>query len=210
LQQAKLEFELPSLSDSIIKARDIEIEPCLINNIRWFVDQYHYSHNTNGVRITCCFKAIHKGELVGAVIYGKTATSAWKRFSDSEHKVLELRRLVLLDKCGRNSESRIIGWTIRWIKKHLKYVDIICSYADPNVGHEGVIYKASNFEYLGQTQNDVAYILDNKIYHSRAIRNKYKGKYKPFAQRLRDKKEQGLLTEVQIQGKHCYVYKIKR
>jgi len=52
-------------------------------------------------------------------LFGMMSTTAWKKFSSIESEVLELRRLVLLDKAGRNSESRVVGFTINWIKRNM-------------------------------------------------------------------------------------------
>ena len=102
-----------------IKARDLEISSCLVSEIREFIETNHYSHNINGVKISCCFKVEYDNELVGAILFGMMSTTAWKKFSSIESEVLELRRLVLLDKAGRNSESRVVGFTINWIKRNM-------------------------------------------------------------------------------------------
>jgi hypothetical protein len=191
-----------------IKARDLEIFSCSVGEVREFIETHHYSHNINGVKVSCCFKVIYGEELVGAVLFGMMSTTAWKKFSSKESEVLELRRFVLLDECGRNSESRVIGFTLRWICANMEGVKIIVSYADPNYGHSGIIYKASNFRYLGTSGADIGYkdVETGKIYHSRALRTKYKGDYKPFVKKLREKKDNGELEEIKLVGKHCYIY----
>ena len=199
-----------------IKARDLHIEPCTIKDIRDFVEEHHYSHNINGVKIKYCFKVVYEQEgkdlLVGGIIFGAMSTTAWKKFSDAENKVLELRRLVLLDQAGRNSESRVVGYCLRWIRKMDKEVEVIVSYADPYYNHDGTIYKASNFTYLGLSGKDNGFkdTETGKVYHSRALRTKYKGDYKPFVKRLREKLEQGTLVPFAIPSKHCFVYKLKK
>jgi hypothetical protein len=193
-----------------INARDIDISICGLKEIRGFIEQHHYSHNLNGVKISYCFKAQHKGRLIGGAIFGAMSTTAWKKFSDSEKKVLELRRLVLVDEAGRNSESRFVGACLREIKKNNHEVEIIVSYADPYYGHAGTIYKSSNFKYIGLSGKDRGYYDPeaHKTYHSRALRTKYKGEYKPFVKRLRAKLEQGQLIPVELPGKHCFVYNL--
>lgn len=193
-----------------MKARDIEFTICSSVEIYEFIENNHYSHNLNGVKISLAFKATYNNELLGAMILGQLSTTAWKKFGTSEYEVLELRRLVFLDKAPKNSESRFIGYVIRYIKKNLKYIKIIVTYADPNHGHSGVIYRATNFKYIGKSSKDYAYkdIENDKIYHSRALRTKYKGEYKPFVKRLRDKLNKGLLTKIELQGKHCFIYEI--
>lgn len=195
----------------MIKARELVIAPCEVFEVKNFIETYHYSKNINGVKITKCFQVSFNGRLVGAVLFGQMSTTAWKRFGDTECSVLELRRLVLLDECGRNSESRVIGYCIRWIKKNLPDVKVIVSYADPTFGHTGVIYKASNFKLVGKTPRDKGYYDPDtgKMYHSRALRTKYKGEYKPFVKRLRKKLEEGRLVERILEGKFCYVFNIE-
>ena len=195
-----------------MKARDLEITPCTAKDVRGFIEDNHYSKSINGVKITQCFQVTYNGLLVGAVLFGQLSTTAWKKFGSTEKEVLELRRLVLIDECQKNSESRVIGSCLRWIKKNLKEVKTIVSYADPMYGHEGVIYKASNFKMIGMTPNDKGFYdpENGKTYHSRAMRTKYKGEYKPFVKRLRAKLEAGLLDEVILKGKFCYVYPIDR
>lgn len=179
--------------------------------IKDFVELNHYSHNINGLKITKCFKIMRDSELVGACIFGELSTTAWKKYGDSEKDVLELRRLVLKDECVFNSESWFISKCLKWLKKNTEY-KVVVSYADPNYGHSGIIYKASNFEYLGRTATDI--VLEDtttgKIYHSRAMRTKYKGKLKPFAKRLQELDKKGLLNKKKVSGKHIYVYKLKK
>lgn len=190
----------------------IKIQPCSLRTIRNFIEINHYSHNVNGVKVSYCFCVMCEGILVGAVLFGGLSTTAWKKFSDSEKKVLELRRLVLLDAVSKNAESKTIGWCLRWIKKNIPYVEIIVSYADPNYGHSGIIYKASNFEYIGLSGSDTGFYDPDtdRTYHSRALRTKYKGEFKPFVKRLREKNKQGKLIKIKLKGKHCFVYRLKK
>ena len=194
-----------------IKARDLNITPCKVSDIRDFIETYHYSKNINGVKISYCFKVEHQGNLVGGVLFGAMSTTAWKKFADDESKVLELRRLVLLDCVGKNSESRTIGFCLRYIKRESKLVEVIVSYADPYYNHDGTIYRASNFEYLGMSGKDTGFYdkETNKTYHSRALRTKYKGEYKPFVKKLREKLAEGKLVPVELPPKHCYIYRLR-
>ena len=192
----------------MIKAKELEFYPCDTKVVRKFIEQNHYSKSINGVKISQCFKVMYNNELVGASLFGQLSTTAWKKFGKTEAEVLELRRLVLLDTCGKNSESRFIGFCLRWIKRNLKQVKVIVSYADPTFGHTGVIYKASNFTFTGMTPDDKGYFdpTTNKIYHSRALRTKYKGEYKPFVKRLRKMHKEGVLKEIILKGKYRYIY----
>lgn len=195
----------------MIKARELNIKVSSLKEVKSFVEKNHYSHSVNGVKITYCFSVNYNEMLVGAVIFGQLSTTAWKKFSNKEEHVLELRRLVLIDDAGKNSESRVIGHCLKWLKKNCPQIHVVVSYADPNYGHEGVIYKASNFKYIGLSGKDHGFYdpETGKTYHSRALRTKYKGDYKPFVKKLRQKLANGELRKVNLQGKHCYVYILK-
>ncbi len=195
-----------------MKARDLVVSPCGVSEVRDFIERHHYSRSINGVKITQCFRVDFEGEIQGAVLFGQMSTTAWKKFSSKESGVLELRRLVLLDDCPKNSESRVVGHCLRWVKRKLPSVEVIVSYADPMHGHTGVIYKASNFKLLGTTPKDKGYMDKDtgRMYHSRALRTKYRGEYKPFVKRLREKLEKGDLEPIELKGKFCYIYEFNR
>lgn len=195
-----------------LQVSDLWFEECEYNDIKQFVIDHHYSHNLNGVKIGHCFAARHHGVLVCAIVYGAMSTTAWRKFAKRESKVIELRRLVCVDEMGKNAESKFIGWTLRWLKKNAPKIEVVVSYADPAHGHEGVVYKASNFEYMGVSGGDSGFLdpESGKTYHSRTLRNRDEhGEYKPFVKRLRRKLLRGELTKVDLPGKHCYRFALK-
>jgi hypothetical protein len=52
------------------------------------------------------------------------------------------------DDCPKNSESRFIGWALRQLKKVMPPL-ILISYADTAQNHIGAVYMATNWIYLG-------------------------------------------------------------
>jgi len=65
----------------------------------------------------------------------------------------ELRRFWMHDNCGKNSESRVLMYCARWIRKHCPQIRYIISYSDfAKMGHKGTIYKACGFRMRGKTQ----------------------------------------------------------
>lgn len=186
--------------------------PCDRASIKDFIETYHYSKSINGCKVSNCFKVLDKeGRLVGACLFGELSTTSWKKYGSSEKEVVELRRLVLLDECPKNSESYVVGACLRYLKKHTTY-KVVVSYADPTYGHSGIIYRATNFLYKGKTSSDSVFLdtTTNKTYHSRALRTKYKGELKPFAKRLVEKLQQGLLIKKRVEGKHIYVFRLRK
>lgn len=179
--------------------------------IRDFIEKHHYSHNINGLMSSYCFAMYDQdNNMVGAMIYGKLGmANAWKKYGDDPNEVMELRRLVLVDDTPKNSESFFIGYTLRWLKRNTP-VRTVVSYADPNYGHSGVIYRATNFEHAGMTSPGRVIMYRGKKYHDKAIRTKYKGKLKPFAAELKKALETGEAEYVKQLPKHIYVKQLRK
>jgi hypothetical protein len=51
----------------------------------------------------------------------------------------------------KNSETWLIGQSIRYIKRERRDVLFLVSYADPTAGHDGTIYRAANWQDQGMT-----------------------------------------------------------
>lgn len=86
-------------------------------------------------------------------------------------QVLHLSRMWLHDDLPKNAASVVLSQCLKprghecisrvgleWLKVHPpRFVDqpyhvrLVISYADRTYGHEGIIYKAANFEYIGDT-----------------------------------------------------------
>ena len=131
--------------------KDFIVKPSNLRVTRDFVEKWHYSRNVNGLRISQIFGLFHEKNLIGAMIYGALGmANNWKKFVEAESKVVELKRLCCIDKTPKNTESYFIGKTLRWMKQNSDY-DLVVSYADTYYGHEGTIYKASNFKHMGLT-----------------------------------------------------------
>lgn len=179
--------------------------------VRDFIEKHHYSHNINGLMSSYCFAMYDQdNNMVGAMIYGKLGmANAWKKYGDDPNEVMELRRLVLVDDTPKNSESFFIGYTLRWLKRNTP-VRTVVSYADPNYGHSGVIYRATNFEHVGMTSPGRVIMYRGKKYHDKAIRTKYKGKLKPFAAELKKALETGEAEYVKQLPKHIYVKQLRK
>ena len=186
------------------------VKQVIRNDIKDFIEKWHYSGSINGCISDYCFGLYSPdGELKGAMFYGRMAmANQWKRFSDSPSDVIELRRLCCVDDTPRNAESFFIGKTLRMLKKS-GFRGVVVSYADKEYGHNGVIYKVSNFKSVGDIKGARVILYNGKRYHDKTIRTKYKGELKPFAKRIREALENGSAVYKKTAGKVTYVYKIK-
>ena len=133
-----------------MKVSDFTVESVPRSAIQKFIEKWHYSHSTNGVQHTQCFALFDGMTMIGAMMYALPSmkATAAKYNPINPDRCLELRRLCCIDDTPTNTESFFIGKTLRWLKQNTE-IEVIISYADLEQGHEGVIYKASNFIHLG-------------------------------------------------------------
>jgi hypothetical protein len=189
--------------------KNMKVILCSRQNIKDFIEVNHYSKSINGCISDYCFKLMYNDTIIGAAFFGRMAMrNQYKKYSDNEEDVIELRRLCCIDDTPKNTESFFIGKMLRYLKLNTKIKKVV-SYADQEHGHTGVIYKASNFKYVGMVKGAKVIILDGKSYHDKSIRTMYNGKLKPFAQRLKDALSNGTAYYKDTAGKHTYVYCLK-
>ena len=206
MKQGTLFEEPPKNSTCSGSSVERLVRPVHVSKVREFIEKHHYSGSINGCKISQCYALYIGGDLAGAMLFGELSTTAWKKYGENEKDVAELRRMVTLDSCPKNTCSVFISKALKHLKKTAGY-KVCISYADPFHGHVGFVYQASNWSFLGKTPKDRLLLTpEGRYYHSRALRTKYKGDYKPFAKRLRKMQEDGLLKEVVTPGKYIYQY----
>ena len=108
------------------------------------------------------------GELTGVLQYGSAmnpASGASVVSGTSIENFLELNRMWLDDKAGRNSESQAISCSIKYIKHRYPQVKWIQSFADERCHCFGIVYQAASFKYYGEHTN-VFWELDGEFYHN--------------------------------------------
>ena len=109
--------------------------------------------------------------LVGVAVIGVGPFNIHRLFLDANpEEVLCLSRLWLDDRCGRNSESRVLGIICRSLRRWQTSIKAIIAYSDPTAGHDGTIYRAAGFAYLGTSEAMPLYRLpDGRVHHSRSL-----------------------------------------
>lgn len=169
-----------------------------------FIARWHYSKSSRSQQQKHVFKLVDKSNrLVGVAIYGKPMSRHHTK------ETLELRRLCLIDDTPRNTESFFIGKTLRWLGKNTSYSQVI-SFADPNHGHLGTIYKASNFTYEGleNSPNPRVVQYGDKQIHMRQYYQKKDGHYTNNAIKLQASVQNGDAEIIKQERKHKYTYKL--
>lgn len=173
-----------------------------------FVEKHHYKKSARSMKQRFVFGLYYEELLVGVAIYGESCGAKVAETYGCSKTVLELRRFCLIPEAPKNSESFFLSKTLKLMKSsHIKKV---VSFADANMGHEGIIYKAANWEYLGvEKYRQQVLKIGRKIVSMREVYQKKNGKYNPAALRYQALKAAGKARAVMMKAKHIYSYQIR-
>ena len=125
-----------------------------------------------GTQLT--FGVFAREYLRGAITIGVGPKNAHSLVEGAEPSdCATLSRLWLADELPSNSESRVIGYLLRALKRDTD-LKFLISYADPSQGHMGTIYQATNWLYTGRSGAMPLYDLGDGIpRHSRSLAQTY-------------------------------------
>jgi hypothetical protein len=180
------------------------------DTVRSFLRKWHYSDYVN-IQAKEVFGLFRDGaflpELVGVCIYTRPAgpSAAQKYYPQDPNKCLELRRLCLIDDTPKNAESFFVSRTLKWLRKNTDWKFVV-SYADPEQGHEGTIYKAANFKYEGVTAPGQSLLVDGQSFHIRTLTMVDR----PYGVEINERYKAGDagIQIVRTKPKHIYTYQL--
>ena len=143
------------------RAKDIIVKPISAQDANRIVRAIHYSGKV--AFGSSLHLGVFVGEKCGGVMQfgpsidkrkmlGLVEGTGWNSF-------IELNRMAFADWLPRNSESRAIGYAMRWMKKTYPHIDWVVSFADGTQCGDGTIYRASGFYLTGIRQNKSLWIL---------------------------------------------------
>lgn len=132
--------------------------PCKV--AKSYICDNHYSHGChNGP--SPCYGLFDNDELIGVLMFA-TPCSENVRASvfgpEMKDAVIELHRLHIKDVTPKNAESWFISRCLKMLHVDKPQIKAVISFSDTTQGHEGTIYKASNFYYVGQTSPATFYL----------------------------------------------------
>ncbi len=153
--------------------------------------KYHYFGEKDFLALYS-FGAIYEGEVWGAITFGIPNAHTINGLYDKndQHGVVEITRLAFKAGSPKNSCSRLIGQGIKELKKYYP-VRLIITYADTAYNHTGSIYKASNFEYHGLTDQKTDFVFpDGKVRKVKGIKySEMEGDWVPRSRKHRFSKQ---------------------
>jgi hypothetical protein len=183
------------------------------HTVRKFLKKWHYSDyvNIQAKHTFCLFKngKFDIPEMIGVCIYTRPAgpSAGQTYYPEAPDKVLELRRLCLIDETPKNAESFFVGRTLRWLRQNTAW-EFVISYADEEQGHKGIIYKASNFKSLGKTSPGKKLEVDGKSFHIRTL-SMLDRPYGIEINRRYKAKDEGVKV-IETLPKNIYTYSLKK
>ena len=146
----------------------------------------HHYHGEKDFLHLYSFGGLWDGEVVCAITYGIPNPHSIKGLydKDSQDGVLEITRLVCHPCCPKNTPSRMIAITTKLLRR-LYPLKLLISYADTAQGHDGGIYKASNFRAHGLTAKKTDFVFpDGSIRKGKGIKySELEGEWVPRSQK---------------------------
>lgn len=171
------------------------------NECAKFILEIHYAKRWPS--ISYAFGLFDSDQLIGIVTYGTPPSAPLKRgIAGDKYKnnILELNRLCLLHN-RKNEASYLIANSIKQLPKN----KIIISFADTSQGHEGTVYKASNFIYCGLSAKRTDWKIKGKEHlHGQTVADEFRGQ-KNRAKLMREKYGDDFYLQERPR-KHRYIY----
>jgi hypothetical protein len=145
--------------DEMPKVRDMTVSTVSTRDVREFARRYHYTGTAGNDMWR--WGLWHGPVLHGVVSYNLPTRETCESVYGSDHfdKVWHMGRLILSEESPRNSESRLIGGSLRAIEREHPNIWAILTYAATDVGHIGTVYQATNALYTG-TGGHLTYYTD--------------------------------------------------
>lgn len=177
----------------------------LTYEVRELIKSHHYSHSYRSQQQVHVFSLIEDGKTVGAAVFGKPMSRNLDQTS------LELRRFCLIDETPKNTESYFLSRCLKWLARNTTIKQII-TFADPNQGHQGTIYKATNFTFDGEEKNGNPRIikLEDRTIHLRQAYQKKDGVYTSDAIAIQSAMLDGRAEVIKQEKKLRYLYDLRR
>lgn len=141
-------------------------------------------------------------KFIGVVIFSRGASSNLsKPYGLTQTECCELTRIAL--KNHSTPVSKILKFAIKFLKKNSPSLKLIVSFADPNQGHHGGVYQATNWIYSGKTSSTYKYFDKNgREWHSRQVSEKG---FNIQQGQIRKTVKPSECTKIFQEGKHRYL-----
>lgn len=116
------------------------------------VRQHHYARGGSNTAVYVHGLYARENKALCGIAWWLPPTRVACESVNREHwtKVLSLTRMVILPGVPKNAASFLLGRSVKMIKAAGRFVSLV-TYADESQGHTGLVYRASNWQYVGRT-----------------------------------------------------------
>lgn len=194
-------------SKKIFQEGTVEFTTSIVNysdHAKKFVQKYHYS-KTLPKNCSINFILKHKGVIFGIAMFGCPFGKSY-----DPTKTIECKRFVLRAGQLKNVSSWFMAKCIKQIKAMKKY-DEVLSFADPEAGHSGGLYRAANFEFRGeQSKKGQVITYKGENLHLRQVYQKRNGVYTKPAQEVQAALKTGEAKYKSVAKKKIFMYDLKK
>jgi hypothetical protein len=136
--------------------------------------------------------------FIGCVLFARGANQfVGREYGLSQVEICELVRIALTD--HQSPVSKIGSFAVKMLRKSNPGIRLVVSYADPREGHNGAIYQAMNWVYVGLGQGSLEFFHEGRWKHNREITAGAFGKARKVA-------DYSKLPQRVSPGKHKYLY----
>ena len=144
--------------------QDVQVKVIPSNIARDYTLKHHYMKTFPNSIV--CFGVFYKGKLSGAITFGySTATdNKVKKIVPKiqKNEYLEMQRMNIMDNCGKNTESYVLGKIMGLLKS--KGIRLVITHAGGCKNDCGIVYQSSAWLYFGKEKCDDFYLTDNGEY----------------------------------------------
>ncbi len=180
---------------------ELRLDWCSHQAARYAVEHWHYSrslppppHNRIGVW--------ENSKFIGCILFGRGASPQLLRpYGLKNTEGAELVRVAL--DAHLTPVSRIVSIAIKFLQLRSPGLRLLVSFADPDKGHQGSIYQAMNWTYLGLTSPSSTYRdKTGKVWHERMISRRG---YNLVFGEIRPVLKPSECEKINLPGKHRYL-----
>jgi hypothetical protein len=143
----------------------------------WACTAHHYAGGLPAGRLQN-FGCWEDGRFCGAIVFSRGACKDLaSRFGFGQTEAVELTRVALAP--HRTPTTRFIAVALRQLKAANPGLQAVISFSDPAQSHnghqhDGTIYRAGNWLFLGMTHSESLLRLDGRLRHPRTITSRFR------------------------------------
>lgn len=147
---------MPKPNVPVVSRRDYECRSAAFSEASDLVKSLHYSGSA-GNTSTLTMGLYRKGDtsLLGAALWQRpmrpAANYVARLYGVPADSVISLSRLVVAPAVPQNGASFLIGAALRELRRDPRFLAAI-TWADNAQGHDGRIYRATNWDHTGKTR----------------------------------------------------------